>query len=58
MRKQLFILLLIALSSGCAHQELKAPCTDRVAALDTIPCQQRVPVNGLAFHFTQTPLAP
>ena len=32
--------------SGCAHKELKAPCTN-IAALtsDSVPCNEREPIN-------------
>ena len=39
------ILLTIALS-GCAHQELTAPCKNIAAfASGSIPCDQREPIN-------------
>ena len=36
---------LMALQGCAAHKELKAPCNDKVAALSTVPCDDRQPVN-------------
>lgn len=46
MIKIIAVLFLVAVLSGCAHKELKAPCSNIASlASDTIPCDERQPVN-------------
>ncbi len=48
MRKLLLIVVVAALCGGCVYQDLKAPCADKLASLNEVPCDNRQPVN-LAF---------
>ncbi len=45
--KTLSVILFAIALSGCAHQELQAPCKN-IAALTSgsIPCDQRKPINA------------
>lgn len=45
--KNIFVLALFVFAlSGCAHKELKAPCTNVAAfASGSIPCDQRQPIS-------------
>ena len=46
MAKPLLILATALFIVGCAHKELKAPCTDnRLASLGDVPCHDRQAVN-------------
>lgn len=46
MQKLLLILATVLLVTGCAHNELKAPCTDnQFASLSDVPCHDRQAVN-------------
>jgi hypothetical protein len=47
MRRIIALVTLVTLLSGCAHDDLKAPCPN-VASLTSgsIPCDQHVPVNA------------
>lgn len=50
MRKLLLAVAVAALCGGCAHSELKAPCADKMASLNDVPCDQRQPVNLAALN--------
>ena len=46
MQKLLLILATALLVAGCAHKELKAPCTDKqFASLGDVPCNERQAIN-------------
>ena len=46
MQKLLLILATVLLVTGCAHKELKAPCTDnQFASRGDVPCHDRQAVN-------------
>ena len=46
MQKLILILATAMLINGCAHKDLKAPCTDnQFASRGDVPCHQRQAVN-------------
>lgn len=46
MTKIVTVLFLVLALSGCAHKELKAPCSNLVSlTADTVPCDERQPLN-------------
>lgn len=51
MQKLLLTLATALLVAGCAHKELKAPCTDnQFASLGDVPCNDRQAVNVAWFN--------
>lgn len=51
MQKLLLAVIVAALCGGCAHRDLKTPCTDKIASLNEVPCDDRLPVNLAALEF-------
>lgn len=50
MKKAPLLLFFVALLTGCAHKDLKAPCA--IASLEVVPCASPVPI-GMAFNQTE-----